>query len=122
VTTRIPDTPGESGVLIHDDIHSCMDDTSYMGLITKGFQSFGKNKIPTFMDSGISDTMFVSKESFVKYKATPPHTGDLAKAVDGGFEIIGKGKVIQRYLIEGETNHIYPCTSYPYAECQSHLD
>jgi hypothetical protein len=32
------------------------------------------------MDSGASDTMFVSKDAFTEYKATPPRTGDSAKA------------------------------------------
>ena len=39
-----------------------------MVLISKGFQGFQKEKIPTFMDSGASDTMFVPKEVFMDYK------------------------------------------------------
>ena len=58
--------------------------------------------MPTFMDSGASDIMFVSRESFNNYKLIVPHTGDLAKAVDGNFEIVGKGTVVQRYLVNGQ--------------------
>ena len=63
-------------------------------LISKGFQSFGQG-IPTFMDSGASDTMFVSREMFTEYMPIVSRVGDSAKAVDGGFEIIGEGKVIE---------------------------
>jgi hypothetical protein len=77
-----------------------------MAFISKGFQSFGKDMVPTFMDSGASDTMFVSRDSFVEYTATPPRTGDSAKAVDGDFQIIGEGKVIQRYLVDGRERDI----------------
>ena len=98
LSAQIPNTPGESGVLIKD-IQS-------MALVSKGFQNFQEGKIPTFMDSGASDTMFVSRESFNKYKLIVPHTGDLAKAVDGNFEIIGEGIVVQRYLIDGKEQDI----------------
>ena len=47
------------------------------------------------MDSGASGTMFVLRDAFVKYKAITPCKGDSAKAVDGDFNIIGEGKVIQ---------------------------
>ena len=58
------------------------------------------------MDSGASDTMFISRESFNEYKLIIPHTGDLAKAVDGNFEIIGRGTVVQWYLIDGQEQDI----------------
>src|SRR5271155_4232490 len=48
LSARIPNTSGESGVLI-DGEHS-------MALITKGFQQFQNGRVPTFMDSGASDT------------------------------------------------------------------
>jgi hypothetical protein len=51
-------------------------------------------KRPTFMDSGASDTMFVSRDDFVDYKATAFRTGDSAKATDGGFDIVSEGKVV----------------------------
>ena len=66
-----------------------------MALISKGFQNFQKEKVPTFMDSRASNTMFMSTESFNEYKSIIPHTGDLAKAVDGNFEIIWEGAVVQ---------------------------
>ena len=49
------------------------------------------------MDSGASDTMFVSREMFVKYTLIASQVGDSAKVVDGGFKIVGEGSVIQRY-------------------------
>ena len=54
-----------------------------------------------FMDSGASDTMFVSRDAFVEYKPTAVCTGDSAKATDGGFDIVGEGKVVQQYLVDG---------------------
>jgi len=122
----VPDTPGNSGVVVHEEeswvvIHEgeipiegdsgdsgvvIHEDGPHgvtsMAFVSRGFQSFGKDKIPTFMDSGASDTMFVSKDAFVEYKVTPPRTGDSAKAVDGDFEIVGEGKVTQRYLVDGK--------------------
>jgi hypothetical protein len=98
LSARIPNTPGESGVLINDG--------RLAALISKGFQQFQKGKIPTFMDSGASDTMFVSRESFNDYKLITPHAGDSAKAVGGSFEIIGEGSVVQRYLVDGQEKDI----------------
>ena len=94
-------TQGRSGVLISDD-----DGSSPTALITKGFQSFQKGKIPTFLDSGASDMMFVSKESFVDYKPLSSRTGESAKATNGGFEIIGEGNVIQRYIVNGRERNV----------------
>jgi GAG-pre-integrase domain len=93
---HIPDTPGQSGILI--DIPASYPS---MALISKGFQNFGK-EIPTFMNLGASDTMFVSKEMFTEYKPTVSRVGDSAKAVDGGFEILGKGNIVQRYQVNGK--------------------
>ena len=109
LSVRIFDTPGNSGVIIHDgDIPE--KEFSPMGLISKGISSFGVDKVPTFMDSGASDTMFVSKEAFVDYKTTPSRKGDSAKAIDGDFEIVGEGKVVQRYLVDGKEKEItYTC-------------
>jgi hypothetical protein len=64
-----------------------------MGLISKGFQKFGK-EIPTFMDSGASDTMFVSREMFNEYTPIESQVGDSAKAIGGGFEIVGEWNVV----------------------------
>jgi len=58
------------------------------------------------MDSGASDTMFISKTSFNDYKVTTPRSGDSAKAVSGEFEIIGEGTVIKRYLVDGKEKKI----------------
>jgi hypothetical protein len=102
ITARIPDTPGQSGILIDAPINY----DSPMALISKGFQSFQKGKIPTFIDSGASDTMFVSRDSFTEYKPVTPRSGDSAKAVDGNFEIIGEGNVVLRYQVEGKEQEI----------------
>lgn len=62
------------------------------------------------MDSGVSDTMFVSREAFTEYKSTAPQIGDSAKAVDGSFNIIGEGTVVQRYKVDGTEREItYTC-------------
>ena len=98
LSARVTDNPGQSGVLIDGVIPAA--------LISKGFQNFGQRKIPTFMDSGASDTMFVSREAFVEYKATDSRKGDSAKAKDGGFEIAGEGIVVQRYRVNGRVQQI----------------
>ena len=46
--------------------------------------------------------MFVSREMFTEYTPIVSRVGDSAKAVDGGFEIIGEGKVIQQYRVNRE--------------------
>jgi hypothetical protein len=63
----IPDTPGQSGILISDQSSS-----TPTALISQGFQNFQKGKIPMFMDSGASDTMFVSCDMFTDYKLVTP--------------------------------------------------
>ena len=98
LSARIPNTPGKLGVLINDGRSAA--------LISNGFQQFQKGKIPTFMDSGASDTMFVSRESFNDYKSITPRAGDSAKAVDGSFEIIGERTVVQHYLVDGQERDI----------------
>jgi hypothetical protein len=84
LSTGISDAPGQSGILIHDDPDDLDDgperlDKSkcdvpegypLMALISKAFQSFKQGKVPTFLDSGASDTMFVSKEAFTDYWVT----------------------------------------------------
>jgi hypothetical protein len=99
LSARVPSTPGQSGVLIGDSINPCL------ALISKGFQGFEKGRIPTFMDSGASDTMFVSRDSFTEYKPAS-RVGDSAKATGGNFEIIGEGNVIQRYKVDGKERDV----------------
>jgi transposase InsO family protein len=101
LSAKILDTPGRSGVLI--DIPT---DHPPVALISKGFQNFQKGKIPSFMDSGASDTMFVSRDVFAEYKSIATRIGDSAKADNGGFEIIGEGSVTQRYQVEGKERDI----------------
>ena len=50
--------------------------------------------------------MFVSRNAFSEYKLIESHIGDSAKAVDGGFEIIGEGSVIQQYQVDGKERNI----------------
>ena len=113
LSAQIPSTPGRSGILIDGVIPersgtSIEDliDLPHMALINKSFQTLGKGKVPTFMDSGASDTMFVSKDAFSEYQPITPRTGDSAKAVDGNFEIIGEGNVIQCYKVDGKERNI----------------
>ena len=47
------------------------------------------------MDSGVSNTMFVSRDVFTEYKLVAPQRGDSAKAEDGGFEVVSEGNVVQ---------------------------
>ena len=105
----IIDSPGQSGVLIDDDddpiisspeIHDNPTISPSRSLISRAFMSFTQGDVPTFMDSGASDTMFVSKDVFTEYKPIAPRVGDSAKAVDGGFEIVGEGSVIQKYRVD----------------------
>jgi Reverse transcriptase (RNA-dependent DNA polymerase)/GAG-pre-integrase domain len=70
-------------------------------LISKAFLSFDRGETPTFMDSGASDTMFVSREVFADYTPIHSRVGDSAKAENGGFEIIGEGTVTQKYKVDG---------------------
>lgn len=58
------------------------------------------------MDSGASDTMFISKDAFIDYKSIIPHKGNSAKAENGGFEIIGEGNVIQHYQVDGKEQNV----------------
>ena len=112
LSVRIPTGFGHSGILIEDDPEQSgtmiedLIDLPHTALISQSFKALGKGNIPTFMDSGASDTMFVSKDEFSEYQPITPRTGDSAKAVDGNFEIVGKGKVIQRYKVEGKERNI----------------
>jgi len=102
---------GSPGILI-DDLDEVVVDVeiSSKAFISRTFGNFSPAEIPTFMDSGASDTMFVSKESFSEYRATPVRTGDSAKADDSDFEIVGEGKVTQRYMVDGKEKQItYTC-------------
>ena len=95
LSVHVPDTPGQSEVLIRT-----LANYSPMVLISKGFQTFGK-EVPTSMDSGANNTMFVLREAFTKYKPITLQVGDSTKAIGGGFEIVGEGNVVQRYQVNG---------------------
>jgi hypothetical protein len=58
------------------------------------------------MDSGASDTMFVSRDAFTEYKPVTPRMGDSAKAEDGSFEIVGEGHVVQHYRVDGKDREV----------------
>ena len=104
LSVHVPGSPGRSGVLIDNPT-----DYPHMALISKGFQNFGK-EIPTFMDSGMSNTMFVSREMFTEYMLTASWVGDSAKSVDRGFKIVSEGNVIQQYCVNGkECTVTYTC-------------
>jgi Reverse transcriptase (RNA-dependent DNA polymerase)/GAG-pre-integrase domain/Integrase core domain len=102
LAARDLDTPGRSGILIED----LDDELSPTALISKGFRGFQKGKTPTFLDSGASDMMFVSKDSFIGYKPISSRTGESAKATNGDFEIIGEGNVSQRYSVNGKEREV----------------
>ena len=106
LSAQILDTPGQSGIMIENDPSPHPHSALYSALISKGFQSFNKGKVPTFMDSAASDTMFVLKEAFKDYKPISNRMGDSAKADNSGFEIPGEGTVIQRYKVDGKEKEI----------------
>ena len=87
--------PGTSGVILETE------NERVTALISHGFNSFQQGKTPTFLDSGASDTMFISRKDFDEYVSTSSRTGDSAKAKDGNFDIIGEGKVTKHYLVNG---------------------
>ena len=58
------------------------------------------------MDSGASDTMFVSRDAFADYRPVSSRVGDSAKATDGSFDIVGEGNVVQRYDVDGKEKQI----------------
>ena len=102
LSTRVSDVIGPTSDIVIDDD----DVVSTMALVSKNFSSFCGRRIPTFIDLGASDTMFVSKDDFAVYKTVTPRSGDSAKAVNGDFEIIGKGTVIKRYIVDGREKKI----------------
>ncbi len=51
LSARIPDSQGNSGVVVSDD-----EPPSMVALISKTFQDFREGKVPTFIDSEASDT------------------------------------------------------------------
>ena len=77
-------------------------DCPHIALISKGFQKFGEGKIPTFLDSGASDTMFVSRNPFITYMPITSQVGDSAKAKNRNFDIIGEGNVSQQYIVDSK--------------------
>ena len=68
LSAQVPDTPEHSEVIVRDNGHEIAD---IVALVGRGFKSFGED-IPTFIDSGASDTMFVSREDFSKYTSITP--------------------------------------------------
>lgn len=50
--------------------------------------------------------MFVSRDAFIEYRPTVARTGDSAKAENGNFDILGEGKVTQRYLVNGKEKKV----------------
>ena len=65
------------------------------------------------MDSGASDTVFMSRDAFMDYKLVTPWKNNSAKAENGNFEIISEGNVIQCYHVDGREREIaYTCALY----------
>ena len=69
LSARIADSPGNSGVVIEEGETNAEVPNSVIALVSQRFQGFNGGKVPTFIDSGASDTMFVSKEDFGDYKS-----------------------------------------------------
>ena len=67
LSAMISNTPSWAGISIND-----LPSLSSIVLISQGFQNFQNGKIPTFMDSGASDTMFISQDVFTDYKLVTP--------------------------------------------------
>jgi hypothetical protein len=105
LSAQISNTPGQSGILIDDNPITYPHDP-HMALVSKGFQAFEKGKVPTFMDSGASETMLVSRDSFNNYGPLSTRIGNSAKAEGGSFEIKGEGSVVQRYKVDGKEKEI----------------
>ena len=103
LSARVTDIPRNLGIVLDDDWDKY---TPPVALISKSFHAFNNGKIPIFMDSGTSDTMFVSRDAFDIYKVMQPRSGDSAKAIDGEFEIVGEGTVNKRYLVDGKEKQI----------------
>ena len=99
LSARVLDTPGISGIIIDNGDDHEVD--TITAIVSTKFLSFSGGKLPTFIDSGASDTMFVSRSDFDNYKSTTPRSGESAKAVDGDFEIVGEGTVVKHYLVDG---------------------
>ena len=89
--------PGQSGIVI-----KIPNDNPSKAFISKGFQKFKNKNVPTFIDSGASDTMFVSRNVLMEYKPVMTCVGDSAKAENGNFEIIREVSVVQQYQVEGK--------------------
>ena len=102
VTVR-NNTTESSGVIINDNP---FEGYSPVAMVSNTFHNFNGGMIPTFLDSGASDTMFVLRDDFNVYKTVPPRSGDSAKAVDGDFEIVGEGTVTKDYLVNGQTKKL----------------
>jgi hypothetical protein len=81
-------------------------DTHTTALVSRGFQDFREGAIPTILDLGASDTMFVARDTFMMYQKITPHSGDSAKAINGDFEIIGEGTVVKKYFVHGKARTI----------------
>ena len=103
LSARVPENLGNSGIIIEDDKNKM--DTA-VAFISKIFQGFNGGKIPTFIDSGTSDTMFMLKGDFSEYKLMTLHSGHSAKAVNGNFNIVGEGSVTKHYLIDGKEKEL----------------
>ncbi len=103
LSARVTRVAQGSGVVVDDDN---IVEFPAIAMVSNNFEGFSGGKVPTFIDSGASDTMFVSRDDFHVYKTVTPRSGDSAKAVDGDFEIIGEGTVVKHYLVDGKTKKL----------------
>ena len=74
LSARIPvcDEDMISGVEVgeEEELTNIDVDLSPRAFVGTHFLSFGTRTMPTFMDSGTSDTMFISRDAFIEYKPT----------------------------------------------------
>jgi hypothetical protein len=69
LSATVPSGTGGSGVIVDDDD---IMGSPPVAMVSNNFQRFSEGKIPTFIDSGVSDTMFVSRDDFHVYRTVTP--------------------------------------------------
>jgi hypothetical protein len=87
LSARVSDTPGNSGLIVGEDETKA---TTTVALVCGSFQNFSGEEIPTFFDSGASDTMLVSREDFTNYKSITPDLEILQRLLMELSKLLGK--------------------------------
>ena len=103
LSASVNHTTESSGIIINDDP---FEENPPVAMVSNSFHNFNGGKIPTFLNLGASNMMFVSRDDFNVYKTVPPRSGDSAKAIDGDFDIVGEGTMTKDYLVDGKTKKL----------------